>query len=36
MDQGKPLADGGGHDVDDATGAVLLLEGGIKVYSLPT
>jgi hypothetical protein len=33
---GKPLADGGGHDVDDASGAVLLLEGDIEVYSLPT
>jgi hypothetical protein len=28
LDQGRPSADGGGHDIDDA--AVLLLQGGIK------
>jgi hypothetical protein len=31
LDRGKPLADGGGHDVDDA--AALLLQGGVEVYS---
>jgi hypothetical protein len=30
---GKPLTDGGIHDVDDAAGAVLLLEGDIEVVS---
>jgi hypothetical protein len=34
MDWGKPLADDGSHDVDDAVGAILLVEGDIEVYSL--
>jgi hypothetical protein len=29
MYRGKPLADCGGHDVDDVAGAILLLEGDI-------
>jgi hypothetical protein len=33
LDWGKPLADGGGHDIDDADGVVLLLEGDIEVIS---
>jgi hypothetical protein len=32
LDRGKPLAGGGGHDVNDAVGAVPLLEGDIEVY----
>jgi hypothetical protein len=32
---GELLADGGGHDVDDAASADLLVEGDIEVYSLP-
>jgi hypothetical protein len=32
-DWGKPLAAGGGHDVDGATGVVLLPEGDFKVFS---
>jgi hypothetical protein len=35
LDWGKPLANGGSHDVDNATGAVLLLEGDIEVLSPP-
>jgi hypothetical protein len=37
LDRGKPLADGGGRDVDDADGAILLPEGDIEVItpSLP-
>jgi hypothetical protein len=35
LDRGKPLADGGGRDVDDADGAVLLPEGDIEVISPP-
>jgi hypothetical protein len=30
---GKPLANSGGHDIDDAAGAALLLEGDIEVVS---
>jgi hypothetical protein len=33
LDWGKPLADGGGHDVDDAIDVTLLLEGDIEVVS---
>lgn len=37
LNRGKPLADGGGHEVDDAgDGAVLLLEGDIEVVSPPS
>jgi hypothetical protein len=37
LNQGKPIADGGGHEVDDADdGAVLLLEGDIEVVSPPS
>jgi hypothetical protein len=33
-DRGKPLAAGGGHDVDGAAGVLFLPEGDIEVYSL--
>jgi hypothetical protein len=33
---GKPLADGGGHNIDDAASVVLLLEGDIEVVSHPS
>jgi hypothetical protein len=33
-DQGKPLAAGGGHDVDGTAGVLLLPEGDVKVCSL--
>jgi hypothetical protein len=36
LDLGKPLADGGGHDIDDADGATILLEGDIEVVSPPS
>ena len=31
--QGKPLADGGGHVVDDALNVIFLLGGDGEVYS---
>jgi hypothetical protein len=33
LDLGKPLADRGGHVVDEAAGGVLLLQGDFEVYS---
>jgi hypothetical protein len=37
LNRGKPLADDGGHEVDDAgDGTVLLLEGDIEVVSPPS
>jgi hypothetical protein len=32
--EGKPLADGDGHDVDDVAFVVPLLQGNVEVYSL--
>jgi hypothetical protein len=33
LDWGKPLAGGGGHNINDTVGTVLLLEVDIEVYS---
>jgi hypothetical protein len=33
IDRGKPLASVGGHDINNAAEAILLLEGDIEVYS---
>jgi hypothetical protein len=35
LDRGKHLVDGGGRDINDADGPVLLLEGDIEVIYPP-